>query len=47
MWHADNWLNDEETLLFKRFGYYSKPMNFNSKGKVIVLNTNAAYNANW
>lgn len=47
MWHADHWLNDEEAKVFKRYGYYSKPMDFNPKFKVIVLNTNVAYDFNY
>ena len=46
-WHTQHWLNDEESKIFSKFGYYSKPMKFNPKFRVIVLNTNVAYDFNY
>ena len=42
-----NWLTSAQTLEMKKFGYYSKPLNFNPKGKVIALNNNGCYEFNF
>jgi len=46
-WTGENWLSAEEAELFGQYGYYSKPLAFNPKGKVISLNTNACDDLNW
>ena len=46
-WNDINWLSDSETEVFAKYGYYSKPFAFNSKGKVISLNMQACNNLNW
>jgi hypothetical protein len=47
IWHDEQWLSEAEAHQVLKFGYYSKPMKFNPKGKVIALNTNGAYEFNW
>lgn len=46
-WTGDNWLTATEAEVFGRYGYYSKPMSFNPKGKVISMNMQACNNMNW
>lgn len=46
-WTDKNWLSQEEADLFAKWGYYSKPLKSNPKGRVISLNTNVADNLNW
>lgn len=46
-WSGDNWLSEEEVEVFGKYGYYSKPLPFNSKGRVISLNTQACNDLNW
>lgn len=46
-WKDKNWLNDKETAEFEKWGYYSKPFEFNSKGRVIGLNMQSCNNMNW
>jgi len=47
LWNTEHWLSDEESKIFQKYGYYSKPLRFNPKFKVIVLNTNVAYDFNY
>jgi hypothetical protein len=37
-WNDKNWLNNIESDVFAKYGYYSKPFKFNPNGKVISLN---------
>ena len=46
-WTAKNWLSSEQAEIFSKYGYYSKPLPFNPKGKVISLNTQACNDLNW
>lgn len=46
-WTGENWLSKDEIEQFAKFGYYSKPLPSNSKGKVISLNTQACNDLNW
>jgi hypothetical protein len=47
IWKGDQWLNENQVSQVLKFGYYSKPMGHNPKGRVISLNTNAAYDVNY
>jgi len=40
-------LTNEEAEVYGRYGYFSKPFSFNSKGKVISLNFQACNNLDW
>ena len=44
IWYDQGWLSRAEMHQFMKFGYYSKPLSH--KGRVIVLNTNAANSQN-
>jgi hypothetical protein len=46
-WTDVNWLNEEESKVFGQYGYFSKPFDFNSKGRVISLNMQACNDLNW
>jgi hypothetical protein len=46
-WGDSHWLSEEEAQKFSEFGYYSKPLSFNSKGRVLGLNMQACNNLNW
>lgn len=46
-WSGPNWLSTEEAEQFGRYGYYSKPFPFSSKGKIIVVNTQVCNNENY
>lgn len=46
-WLGENWLSADEIEVFGQYGYYSKPMPFNSKGKVIAVNMQACNNLNF
>lgn len=46
IWYDDQWLSRAEMHQFMKYGYYSKPFPGSHKGKIIVLNTNAAYDIN-
>jgi hypothetical protein len=37
-WTDKTWLSEEEIKVFGEWGYYSKPFEFNPKGKVIGVN---------
>jgi sphingomyelin phosphodiesterase len=41
------WLSEEESDVFRDFGYYSKPLKFNPKGRIISLNTNVCNDEDW
>lgn len=47
VWSGPNWLSDDEAKVFGRYGYFSKPLPFNTKGKVISLNMQACNDQNW
>ena len=46
-WTDKNWLSEEEIKVFEQWGYYSKPFEFNTKGKVIGVNMQACNDLNW
>ena len=46
-WNSRNWLSAEEAEEFRQYGFYSKPLKHNSKGRVISLNMQACNNMNW
>jgi sphingomyelin phosphodiesterase len=46
-WTDTNWLSEEESKVFGEYGFYSKPFEFNTKGKVIALNMQACNDLNW
>jgi hypothetical protein len=39
-------LSESELQQFTKYGYYSKPLKFNNKGKIMAINNNACYNWN-
>lgn len=47
VWQDDMWLSPAEAEVYGRYGYYSKPLPFNPKGRVISLNTQGCDNLNW
>jgi len=47
IWKNDQWLNEQEVAQVLKFGYYSKTMKHNPRGKIISLNTNGAYHVNF
>ena len=46
-WVTDMFLNEEEAEVFGLYGYFSKPLPFNKKAKVISLNMNTCNDQNW
>uniref|UniRef100_A0A7S3IP58 Calcineurin-like phosphoesterase domain-containing protein n=1 Tax=Strombidium inclinatum TaxID=197538 RepID=A0A7S3IP58_9SPIT len=46
-WTSEGWLTEDEYTEFQQYGYYTKPLPFNSKGKVIAVNMQACNNMNW
>ena len=42
----EGWLNDSELTLFRKFGYYAKPLQ-GINGEVIALNSQACNTKNW
>jgi hypothetical protein len=46
-WTDKKWLSEEEIKVFEQYGYYSKPFEFNPKGRVIGINMQACNNLNW
>ena len=46
-WTDKNWLSEEEGKVFGKYGYFSKPFSFNSKGKIISINMQACNDRNW
>jgi len=46
-WTDSEWLSEEESKEFAKWGYYSKPFEFNSKGRVLGINMQACNNMNW
>lgn len=52
MWKEAGWLNDEDLVIYNKYGYYSKPLKLKDgreyKGtKVIAMNTNTCYYYNF
>jgi predicted MPP superfamily phosphohydrolase len=46
-WQDEHWLSEDEISIFAKYGYYSKPMKFHKKGRVIGMNMQACNNLNW
>ena len=46
-WLNDGWLTQDEAEVYGRYGYFSKPFSFNSKGKVISLNFQSCNDLDW
>ena len=46
LWEHPHWLDEVEANQFSQYGFYSKQLKHDSRGKVIVTNNNACYNVN-